>query len=302
MGLGVMQACSALPKCQHSAFSRGCQEHPHSITSQSPPGTAGAGCSTPHTGEQGRGEMDPSASCEGTDHPLCSPAGSLLWHVAFAPSPNTAGGASAHPGFSPGGWCVGRALRGAAEEHLPCPGQGLFQHQARHQQEEMPEELCQEAGHGLGRAGLGMPSPDPRQWVRLRREQGGGGKGLLLRSWCQADQPRMEKGNTGTAFPAVLGMDPPPRGDKGWWMGVMWQEGSGWGMLAATSAGCPCTGHPRTSASLLGQGCLPSLRLSLHHTRCPSPAARQGEALEAAGPWGAARVCPRLCPPQQLNT
>lgn len=46
--------------------------------------------------------MDPSASCKAIDHPLCSPAGSLLWHVAFAPSPNTAGGASACPGFFPG--------------------------------------------------------------------------------------------------------------------------------------------------------------------------------------------------------
>lgn len=79
----------------------------------------------------------------------------------------------------------------------------------------MPEELGQEAVHVLGRAGLGVPSPDPWQWARLPRAQHGGGKGLLLRSWCQADQLKMEKGNTGTTFPGVLGMYPPLRGVDG---------------------------------------------------------------------------------------
>lgn len=116
------------------------------------------------------------------------------------------------------------------------------------------------------------------------RTRGGGGKGLLVRSWCQADQPRMEKGSTGTAFPGVLGMYPPLRGGR--W-GVTWQEGSAWWILATMSAGCPCTGHPSPSASvLLAREGLASLGLSLHHTPCPSPTARQREALEPAGPWG----------------
>lgn len=64
---------------------------------------------------------------------------------------------------------------------------------------------------------------------------------------------------------------------------MTWQEGSAWWTLAATSAGCLCTGHPSPSASTLGQGCFPSLGLSLHHSPCPSPTARQREALEPAG-------------------
>lgn len=53
-----------------------------------------------------RGEMDPPVPCKATEPHLCSPAGFLLWHLAFAPSLNTVGQAFACPGFFPGGWCV----------------------------------------------------------------------------------------------------------------------------------------------------------------------------------------------------
>lgn len=72
-------------------------------------------------------------------------------------------------------------------------------------------------------------------------------------------------------------------------------------MLAATSAGCLCTGHPRPSASTLGKDCFPSLGLSLHHIPCPSPAARQREALEPAGEALSHQGLPQALPSREAQ-
>lgn len=132
----------------------------------------------------------------------------------------------------------------------------------------MPGELGQDAVHTL--AGLGVPSPEPWQWLRLQ--------GLLLRSWCQADQPRVEKDNRGTTFPGVLGVYPPLRGARPWqmgWHGRRPQHGG------CCSHECWMSVH-RTAQALsihAGTRLLPSLGLSLQHIPYPS----QREAMEPAG-------------------
>lgn len=102
IGVGVMQGCSALPECQHSAFTRASPEHHIPVPARlsrsrvQPP---------PLTVRAGRGEWTHV-------HPVKAlvtsvlPAGSLLWHTALTPSPDTAAEASARPGFSPGRSCV----------------------------------------------------------------------------------------------------------------------------------------------------------------------------------------------------
>ncbi|XP_053846830.1 histamine H2 receptor isoform X1 [Vidua macroura] len=95
----------------------------------------------------------------------------------IAPSPNTAGEASARPGFFPGGWCVRRALRGAAENISPsCLGSDTLSikpHSSRKRCLRIWVRTCP----WQGRAELGVPSPDPWQWLRLQGHRVEGERG-----------------------------------------------------------------------------------------------------------------------------
>lgn len=113
----------------------------------------------------------------------------------------------------------------------------------------------------------------------------------------------MEKGNKGTAFPGVHGMDPPLRGGKGWYMGG--DVAGGLRLGDVSSHECWMSVH-RVSQSIemLRRGCLPSLGLSLHHTTVP--ALLQGKEkpwrLLGHGETLSSQGLPQALPSQQLNT
>lgn len=113
----------------------------------------------------------------------------------ITPSPNAAGEASAAQDSSQEGAGLEEPSEELQTNICPSCGEWHFQHQAPQQHEEMPGELGQEAVHAWqGWAGQGWECPlqNPGSSSGCR------GKELLLRSWCQADQPRVEKDNTGT--------------------------------------------------------------------------------------------------------